>query len=335
MKECGVCTNVLRAAIATFAVAAGACSLTAMGAETAANYPARVVRMIVPFSAGSPVEIPARAVMQRLIETMGQKFVIENRPGASGTIGTELVAKAPPDGYTLLYTNCSHSSNPANYKKLPYDTLADLVPITQTNVTYGNLLVVHPVVPAHSVQEFIALAKKMPGKLSYASAGVGSPPHVTAALFNAMAGIELLHVPYKGTSVAFTDVLGGHVDVMFSSPPFTLPFIVAGKVRALGIGGPRRVPFLPDVPTFDEAGLKGFDLICYHGMFFPKGVPNEIVTRLNREVVKALATPEVKEYFTRNGLVPIGNSPEEFAAWLKNDVARQAQIAKRIGIKPQ
>jgi len=299
------------------------------------NYPTRAVRIVVPFTAGSPVEIPARPITQRLSDTLGHQFLIDNRPGASGTIGTDLVAKAPKDGYTILMTNCSHSSNPAHYRKLPYDSLNDLAPITQTNVTYGNLLVVHPSVPARSVKEFIALAKAMPGKLHYASAGIGSPPHVTGAVFASMAGINLTHVAYKGTSVAFNDLIGGHVEVMFSSPPFTIPFIQAGKVRALGIGGPRRAPQVPELPTFHESGLTGYDVTCYHGMWFPAGTPQDIVRRMHAEVVKALALPEIHKNYVDNGIVPVGNTPEEFRDFLVKDIARQAEIAKRIGISPQ
>lgn len=308
---------------------------TVPDASLAQTYPARPVRVIVPFTAGSPVEIPARPVAQRLAEALGQQFLIDNRPGASGTIATDWVAKAPRDGYTLLFTNCSHSSNPSHYKKLPYDSLTDFAPITQTNLTYGNLLTIHPSVPARSVKEFIALAKAMPGKLHYASAGVGSPPHVTGAVFASMAGIQLTHVAYKGTSVAFNDVLGGHVEVMFSSPPFTTPFIHAGKVRALGIGGPRRNPQLPDVPTFHESGLTGFNVTCYHGMWFPAGVPAEIVRRVHAEVAKALALPEVRKHYLDNGIIPVGSSPEEFAEFLARDIPREASIARKIGIVPQ
>jgi tripartite-type tricarboxylate transporter receptor subunit TctC len=312
-----------------------AAALPAAAQAQGAAWPAKPVRVIVPFSAGSPVEIPARPVAQRLAETLGQQFLIDNRTGASGIVGTEAVARAARDGYTALWTNCSHSSNPSHYGKLPYDTLADFAPVTQSNVTYGNVLVVHPTVPARSVKEFIALAKKLPGKLHYASAGVGSPPHTTGALFAAMAGIELAHVPYKGTAVAFPDVLAGYVEVMFSSPPFTLPYAQAGRVRVLGIGGPRRTPIFPDVPTFHESGLAGYDMTCYHGVFFPAGTPGEIVRRLHAEVAKALALPAIRKHYEFNGLVPIGNSPEEFAGFLRKDVARQAEIAKKIGLKPQ
>jgi tripartite-type tricarboxylate transporter receptor subunit TctC len=306
----------------------------AVHAQTA-PWPSRAVRIVVPFSAGSPVEIPARPVAQKLAEALGQQFVIDNRTGASGTIGTELVVRAPRDGYTMLWTNCSHSSNPSHYKKLPYDSIADLAPVTQSNVTYGNVLVVHPSVPTRSVKEFIALAKSAPGKLNYASAGVGSPPHVTGALFAAMAGIQLTHVAYKGTSVAFTDVLAGHVEAMFASPPYVQPYIQSGRVRALGMGGPRRTPILPDVPTFHEVGLTGFDMTCYHGIWFPAGTPVEIVRRLNAEVAKALALPDIRKHYADNGLVPVGNSPEEFAAFLVKDIARQAAIVKQIGLTPR
>src|SRR5262245_3882901 len=318
-----------------FFTAAAAASTLLAAIAPAQTYPVKPVRFIVPFSAGSPVEIPARPVAQRLIETLGQQFLIDNRPGASGTIGTELVAKAPRDGYTALWTNCAHSSNPSHYKRLPYDSIADFAPVTQSNATYGNVLVVHPSVPARSVKEFIALAKKIPGTLNYASAGVGSPPHVTGALFASMAGIQMAHVPYKGTAVAFTDVLGGHVEVMFASPPYAHPYIQAGRVRALGMGGPRRTPLLPDIPTFHEAGLTGFDVTCYHGIWFPSGVPNDIVRRLNAAVVKALALPEIRRIYEVNGLIAVGNSPEEFSEFLVRDMARQASIARRIGIEPQ
>ena len=306
----------------------------ALVAAQGPGWPVKPVRVIIPFTAGSPVEIPARPVTQRLAETLGQSFLIDNRPGASGTIGTELVARAPRDGYTILYQNCAHSSNPAHYRKLPYDSLADFIPVTQSNATYGNMLTVHPAVPARSVQELIALAKKQPG-MNYASSGVGSPPHVTGALFASMAGIQLAHVAYKGTSVAFNDVLGGYVEVMFASPPFAHPFVQAGRVRALGIGGPRRTPLFPDLPTFHEAGLTGFEVSCYHGIWLPSGVPAEIVRRLNAEVVKALALPEIRKYYLDNGLIPVGNTSEEFAEFIRKDIKLQAEIAKKIGLQPQ
>lgn len=317
------------------AFAALAAALPAVADAQSAGYPAKPVRMIVPFSAGSPIELPARAIGQRLSETLGQQFVVENRTGASGTIGTEYAAKAPPDGYTLLVTNCSHTANPSFFKKLPYDTEADFAPITQTNVTYGNLLVVHPSVPARSVKEFIALAKARPGQLHYASAGIGSPPHVAAALFAVMAGINLTHVPYRGTAATINDVVGGHIEVMLMSPIAAMGFVQSGRLRALGISGPQRSPWLPDVPTIMETGLTGYSVICYHGMWAPTGTPAEIVRRLNAEVVKALAVPEVRKHFVDNGLAPVGNTPAQFADFIKKDIALQATVAKKIGIQPQ
>jgi len=307
---------------------------TAADAQTD-HYPTKPIRVVIPFSPGSPIEVPARAVTQRMLESLGQSFVYDYRTGASGTIGAELVARAPKDGYTMLITNCAQTANPSYYKKLPFDTINDFAPVSQINVTYGNVLVVHPSVPAHSVKEFIALAKARPGMIKYASAGIGSPPHVTAALFAAMAGIDLLHVPYKGTAVAFNDVLGGQVEAMTVSPTFAMQFINTGRVRALGLGGPRRQPQMPDVPTFDEAGLKGFDLTCYHGIWFPAGTPQPIVRKIYGEVAKAVALPETKKILADNGLVPVGSSPEEFADFIKKDIAKQAAVVKLIGIVPQ
>ena len=321
--------------IGTALVAAAAVTLPTGADAQLAGYPAKPVRVIAPFPAGGPVEVLARVITQRLVETMGQPFVIENRAGASGTIGTDLVAKAPRDGYTMLVTNCSHTSNVSYYKKLQYDVMTDLAPITQIDVTSGNLLVIHPSVPARSVKEFIALARARPGQLNYASAGVGSPQHVSGAVFASMAGIQLTHVAYKGNPPAFSDVVGGHIEVIFVTPSVARPYLQAGRLRALGIAGPRRLPTLPDVPTFDQAGLTGYDYTCYHGMWFPAGVPAEIVRRMNAEVVKALATPEVRKYLAESDYFPTGTSPEQFTEFLRNDIARQAVIAKTVGIQAQ
>jgi tripartite-type tricarboxylate transporter receptor subunit TctC len=318
-------------------MAAGLAALVISSAPDAqpVRYPVKPVRVIVPFAPGSPIEVPARAVGQKLGEAMGQAFVIDNRAGASGFIGTELVAKAPKDGYTMLAMNCAHAANPSLFRKLPYDSLADFTPVIQINSTWGNILLVHPTVPAKSVKQFIALAKSQPGKLHYASGGVGSPPHVTAALFAAEAGIKLTHVAYKGTATAFPDVLSGYVEAMFASPTFSQPYIQSGRVRALGMAGPKRMPLLPDVPTFHEAGLPGFELTCYHGLWFPAGVPAEIVRRVHAEAAKAIATPEVRNELEKQALIPVGSSPEEFSAFLQKDVARYGSIAKKIGFQPQ
>ena len=299
------------------------------------GYPVKPVRVVAPFPAGGPVETLVRVFTQRFVESMGQPFVIENRPGASGTIGSEVVAKAPRDGYTLLVQNCSHTSNAAYYKKLPYDVLADFAPIIQTNVTSGNLLVVHPVLPARSVKELIALAKTRPGQINYASAGIGSPQHVMGAVFASMAGIQLVHVAYKGNPPAFTDVVGGHVELMFVTPSVARQYVLSGRLRALGVAGPRRLPSQPEVPTVSEAGLAGYNVICWHGLWFPAGVAGEIVRRMHAETVKALASPEVRKYFAEADYFPVGGTPEEFAAFLKGDILRQADIARLLGIQPQ
>ncbi len=313
-------------AAATFSTAATA---------QVAGYPSKPIRVIAPFPAGGPVEVLARVFTQRLAETMGQPFVIENRAGASGTIGSDLVAKAPRDGYTMLVTNCSHTGNAAYYKKLPYDVVNDFAPITQLDVTSGNLLVVHPSVPARSVREFIQFAKARPGQLNYASAGVGSPQHVSGAVFASMAGIKLTHVPYKGNPPAFTDVVGGHIELMFVTAAVARPYLASGRLRALGIAGPRRLPTLSEVPTIMEAGLPGYNVICWHGMLFPAGVPADIVRRMNAELLKALATPEARKYLAEADYFATGTTPEEFTEFIRDDVARQAAIAKTVGIQPQ
>jgi tripartite-type tricarboxylate transporter receptor subunit TctC len=302
-------------------------------AQTA--YPVKPVRVIVPFPAGGPVETLARVFTQRLTETLGQPFVIDNRPGASGTLGSDLVAKAPRDGYTMLVSNCAHTGNTAYYKKLPYDTANDFAPITQVDVTSGNLMVVHPSVPARTVKEFIAFARARPGQLNYASAGVGSPQHVSGAVFSSMAGINLVHVPYKGNPQAFTDTIGGHIEVMFVTAGVARPYLPSGRLRVLGIAGPRRLPTLNDVPTIQEAGLPDYNVICWHGMFFPAGTPADIVRRVNGELLKALATPEAKRYMADNDYFATGTTPEELQTFVKEDLVLQANLAKMVGIQPQ
>lgn len=300
-----------------------------------AGYPSKPIRVIVPYPAGGPVEIPARLIAQRLVETMGQPIVIDARGGANARIGTEAVARAPSDGYTLLFNNNSHTANVSLFRKLPYDAVADFAPITQVNSTSGNLLVVHPSLPARSVKELIALAKTRPGQLHYASSSVGSPIHIATALFTAMAGIQLMHVPYKGTIAGLTDVLGGRIEIMVVSPTFALGFIKEGRLRALGISGPRRLPVLPDVPPIAEAGVPGYDFISWHGMWFPAGVPTAIVRRMHAEVMKALAVPNVREKLAESFLFPVGSSPEEFADFVRKDIALQASVMKRIGLEPE
>ena len=299
------------------------------------SWPVKPVRVVIPFSAGTPIEVPARAVTRRMADTFGQSFVFDYRTGASGTIGTEVVARAPKDGYTMLITNCAHSANPSYYKKLPYDAINDFAPVSQINVTYGNVLATHPSLPVRSIKDLIALAKARPGEIKYASAGIGSPPHVSAALFAALAGINLLHVPYKGTAAALNDFLGGHIEAMAISSTFAMSYLQSGRLRALGVGGPRRIPQLPEVPTIHEAGLTGFEQTCYHGVWYPAGTPVDIIRRVHAEVVKAVSLPETRNHLADNGLIAIGSSPDEFANFLRKDVVRQAEVVKRIGLQPQ
>ena len=322
----------MKRAVAFVCAVAG---MLALAVAHAQNYPARPVRVVVPFPAGGPVETLTRVFTERLAQSLGQPFIIDNRAGASGTIGSEQVAKAPRDGYTLLANNCSHTGNAAYYKKLPYDVLTDFAPVIQFDVTSGNLFVIHPSVPVRTVREFIDFAKARPKQLNYASAGIGSPQHVTAALFAAMAGIELVHVPYKGNPPAFTDLVGGHVEVMFVTTNVARPYLPAGRLRALGLAGPRRAPTLPDVPTIQEAGLPGYEVICYHGAWAPAGTPPEIVRRLHGEFAKALGTAEAKRYLADADYFATGLGPDEFAAFLREDVPLQVKIAKMVGIQPQ
>lgn len=300
-----------------------------------AAYPTKTVRMVVPFTAGGPVDVPARLVAQKLSEAWGRQVVVDNRAGASGRIGAEFVAKAPPDGYTLLFNNSSQVGNVFQFKKLPYDVITDFAAITQVDVTSGNLMVIHPSIPARSVKEFIALAKARPGQLNYASPGVGIPPHVAAALFAAMAGIDLMHVPYKGTVAGLADVLAGRIEMMMASPSFAIPFIKEGRLRALGICGQRRLPGLPDVPTLNEAGVTGYDYVSWHGMWFPAGVDSRITHRMQAEVAKALAMPDVVKQLADGDMFAVGSSPEQFAAFMKKDLVVQANIMKTIGLQPE
>ncbi|HSQ04863.1 MAG TPA: tripartite tricarboxylate transporter substrate-binding protein, partial [Burkholderiales bacterium] len=234
-----------------------------------------------------------------------------------------------------LSTSASFTATAKQFRKLPYDPVRDFTPITQIDTTSGNLLLVHPAVPARSISELIGLAKARPGEVKYASGGVGSAPHITAALFAVTAGIQLMHVPYKGTVMGLTDVVGGRVEMITASPPAAIAFVNDGRLRALGIAGPRRLPVLPQVPTIDEAGVPGFNLVSWHGMWFPAGVPSDIVRRVQAEVVKALATPEVQKQFADNFLFPAGTSPEDFAAFVRKELALQASIMKKVGIEPE
>jgi tripartite-type tricarboxylate transporter receptor subunit TctC len=303
------------------------------GAVFAQAYPTRPIRMVVPFSAGSGgTDLMARLIEQRLGASLGQQIVIDNRPGAGGIPATEYVAKAAPDGYTLLMTNVSLAANPYLYSKLPFDPLKDLVPVTMINSS-PLLLVVHPSLPVTSVKELLAYSKLHPGKLNYGSGGVGSTPHLSGELFKSLSGIDAVHVPYKGGAPALNDLVGGQLSFMVENMAGTMPFVKAGKLRALAISSPQRSPLAPELPTMAEAGVPGYEVIGWNGIVAPKGTPPEIVARLHAEVAKILRTPEMRQQLAAVGSEPIGNTPEEFGAFIKAEMGRWGKVIKEKGIR--
>ena len=301
-------------------------------AALAQSYPVKPVHLIVPFGAGGPADIYARAIAQRLGEPLGQQVLVEDRPGAGSAIGTEAVAKSAPDGHTLLMISNTHTINETLNPKLPYNLLRDFAPITQVN-DMPNVLVVSPSSPANSVKELIALAKSKPGKLNYASSGSGTPYHLAAEMFKAMAGVDIVHIPHKASGEARASVLGGQVELMFDSLPTTVQQIKAGKLKGLAITSTRRSSLLPDLPTMAEAGVPGYEADLWLGLVAPAGTAPAIVNRLHDEVAKILQRPEVRESFIQQGTEPIGSTPEQFAAFLKNDVEKWGKVVKFSGAR--
>ena len=306
--------------------------LSAATTTRAQPYPVKPIRMIAPSGAGGPVDITCRAVSQALSEVLGQQIVVENRVGAAGLIGTEHVAKAPPDGYTLL---CGFSGPLAIVPNLnpntPYDVLRDLVPISQV-AAQSYVLLVHPSVPAKSVKELVALAKSRPGKMNFSSGGTGVGIHMAGELFNVAAGVKIVHVPYKGAAPAMTALMAGEVDMMFNTIAPALPHIRSGKLRALAVGGDKRVALFPDLPTFKESGYD-FKTGGWYGVLAPKGVPQPVVTTLQNGLVKALASPEIKTLFEKLAIDIIVTSPQEFADLIRVESAQWAKVIKAAGVK--
>jgi len=299
-----------------------------------ANYPAKQIRVIVPFPAGGPTDAIARAIGQKLSETWGQPVIVDNRPGAGGNIGTELAAKSPADGYTLFIGTVANAINQSLFAKLPFDFVRDFAPVTQNYVT-GLILAVHPSLPAHSVKELIAIAKAHPGQLSYSSSGVGGTPHLAGELFNSMAGVKMVHVPYKGSAPAMADLLGGHIQLTFDNMLTVLPQVKAGKLRGLAVTMTTRSPLAPELPTVAEAGLKGFEVKSWNGVVVPTGTPKEIIARLNGEIVRILRQPDLREKFLVQGVELVPTTPEEFGAFIKQDIAKWAKVIQLSGARAE
>jgi tripartite-type tricarboxylate transporter receptor subunit TctC len=313
--------------------AVGSASAQTSSTGSAQGYPAKAVRLIVPFPPGGGTDFVARAIQPRLGEALGQTIIIDNRPGATGILGTELGAKAPPDGYTLtMATGATISANMALFPKLPYDPPKDFVPVTLV-ASQPNLLAVHPTLPAKTVRDLIAIAKSRPGQLNYASSGSGSSHHLSGELLKVMAGINIVHVPYKGTGPAITDAVGGHVEVIFAGIAAIMPQVKSGRLRALGVTKAQRSAILPSVPTIAEAGLPGYEITSWHGVLAPTGTPPAVVLRVRDAVAKALDNAEVRERFSSQGAEPVGSTPEAFAKFLPADIAKIGKLIKAAGIK--
>lgn len=295
-------------------------------------YPTKAVRLIVPFGSGSTTDTLARIVAQKLTETWGQQVVVDNRAGAGGNIGTDLAAKSTADGYTLLMAAGSHAINASLYRKLPYDAVRDFAPVTLVG-SAPQLLVAHSGLAAASIRELIALAKARPGQIRYASGGNGSPSHLAMELFKSMAGVDLVHVPYKGGDPVLRAVLSGEVQLTSSSPRALMPHVKLGKLKALGVTGSSRSPATPEVPTIAESGLPGYSVTAWWGMLAPAGTPQAIVTRLYRDVARLLQTPDLRGRLAAVGITTVGSSPKEFGAFIRREIATWAKVVKESGAR--
>ena len=300
-------------------------------AADAPNYPSKPVRVIAPSSPGSGVDIVSRLVAQKLGANLGQQVMVENRAGAGGNLGAEVAAKAAPDGYTLFMATPSHAINPALYRKLNYDSIRDFAPIGLV-MTGQYVLVAHPSLPAKSVKELIALARARPGQLNYASAGNGNATHLAGELLKSLARIDIVHVAYKGSGPALVDLISGQVHFMFPNLVNSLPHIAAGRMRALAVTGAKRATAAPHIPTLIEAGVPGYTVMSWYGMLAPAGTPQAVVGRLNSELVKVLRSPDVKERLAGQGADPAGGTPEEFLAFLKDEIAKWGKVVKAANI---
>ena len=305
-------------------------TLHAAGAA-AAEYPAKPIRIVVPFPAGGPVDITARTLAPRLFETLGQRILIDNRGGAGGILGSDIVAKSPADGYTLLLCTTGNAINVSLVKNLPYDIKKDFAPVSMVAII-TSILVVHPSLPVKSVRDLIALAKAKPDALSYASTGNGAPTHLAAELFKTMAGVKILHVPYKGAAPAVIDLLSGHVQLSFISAPGVMPHVQNARLRVLAVTNTKRSVLLPEIPTISEAGLRGYESEGWHGLFTPAGTPRPVIDRLYKEIATALRDPKISAQLLAGGAEPVGMPPNEFAVKLHAEIEKWAKVVKASGM---
>jgi len=299
------------------------------------SYPTRPVRLIAPFSAGGGVDIVARYLALKLTEKWGQQVVVDNRTGATGIIGTEIAAHSPPDGYTLILGNAAtHAVNVSLFKKLPYDAVKDFAPVTLIG-RVPEMLVVHPALPAANVRELIALAKAKPGELAFGSAGAGSPPHLAGELFQFLAKVKLVHVPYKGSAPALADLIGGQISMYFSNILSAVPFVKSGRLRGLGVTSEKRSVVAPEIPTIAESGLPGYEDYNWYGILAPKGTPRAIVTQLHADIVAVVRGRDMEERLTKDGAEVIASTPDEFARFIREEIDRYARIVKASGLRAE
>ena len=308
-----------------------ACAMFGVTAHAAESYPSRPLRMVVPYAPGGNTDVLARLIAQRLTHNLGQQVVVDNRPGGNTLIGTALVARAPADGYTIMLTTLTFTVVPSLYRKLPFDPVRDYTPITLA-VTLPNVLVIHPGIPARSLKELIGHAKANPGKLSYASTGSGTSPHLSMELLKSMAHIDLVHVPYKGGAPAMADLIGGQVAAQFIGLPVAVPHITSGRLRALAVTSRKRSAAAPTIPTVGET-LPGYEMDPWFGVLGPGGMPQAVTKRLQGEIARILLAPETKDHLNSLGAEPAATTPDEFAAHIKAEIARYAQIVKTAGLK--
>ncbi len=305
--------------------------LAAAGAH-AQSFPSRPIRLVIPFSPGGATDVPGRLITQKLAESFGQQIIVDNRPGAGSAIGSDIVARAQPDGYTLLLTGTPFSVIPALYPNLPFDPARDFAPVMQVALA-PNVLVVHPSLPARSLKELIALARAQPGQINYASGGTGGAQHLFASLLLTMAKINLTHIPYKGSGPATADLLGGHVKVGLPGITIVIPHAKAGRLVPLAVTSAKRAPQIPEVPTIDEAGVPGYDAAVWFGIFAPRGTPAAVITRLYQAIERVIRLPEVESAYLVSGNIAITSTPQEFGAFIRNDIAKWSAVVREAKIQ--